>query len=58
MLIKSEANEKMNELVNLFLMSANPEIIAMGEDFKRGMFEQKLTVDDVLETIASYLGDG
>ena len=58
MLSKSEANEKMNELVNLLLMSANPELIAMGEDFKRGMYEQKLTVDDVLETIASYLGDG
>ena len=55
-MLELDTNEKMKELVNLFLLSANPDIVAMGEDFKRGMFEQKLTVEDVIDYIAEYLG--
>ena len=36
-MLELDTNEKMKELVNLFLLSANPDIVAMGEDFKRGM---------------------
>lgn len=54
----NNTNEKLHELITLFLMSSNEELKTIGESWRDGMFEQKLTVDDVLDYIASYLGDG
>lgn len=54
MLSKSETNEKMHELVTLFLMSSNEDLKTMGESWRDGMFEQKLNLDDVFDSLMDY----